>query len=66
MTSWIGFIWLRTGISGDVFCIRKSNDVKFLEKLKYLTFVGPCVVIYSYSKTNKMHLFLKLLNCNSM
>jgi ABC-type Zn2+ transport system substrate-binding protein/surface adhesin len=26
-----------------------------------LTFTGPCIVIYSYSKTNQMHLFLKLL-----
>jgi hypothetical protein len=25
-----------------------------------LTFIGPCIVIYSYSKTNQMHLFLKL------
>jgi hypothetical protein len=25
-----------------------------------LTFIGPFIVIYSYSKTNKMHLFLKL------
>jgi hypothetical protein len=25
-----------------------------------LTFMGPCIVIYSYSTTNKMHLFFKL------
>ena len=25
-----------------------------------LTFIGPCIVIYSYSTTNMMHLFLKL------
>jgi hypothetical protein len=25
-----------------------------------LTFIGPCIVIYSYSTTNRMHLFLKL------
>jgi hypothetical protein len=31
---------------------RKSNT--------YLTFIGPCIVIYSYSKTNQMHLFLQL------
>jgi hypothetical protein len=26
----------------------------------HLTFIGSCIVIYSYSKTNKMQLFLKL------
>jgi hypothetical protein len=26
----------------------------------HLTFTGPCIAIYSYSKTNQMHLFLKL------
>jgi len=31
-----------------------------LGEIFYLTFIGPCVVIYSYSTTNKMHLFLKL------
>jgi len=28
--------------------------------VRYLTFIGPCIAIYSYSTTNKMHLFLKL------
>jgi hypothetical protein len=28
--------------------------------LWHLTFIGPCLVIYSYSKTDKMCLFLKL------
>jgi hypothetical protein len=27
--------------------------------MKLLTFIGLCIVIYSYSKTNKMHSFLK-------
>ena len=26
----------------------------------HLTFIGPCIVIHSYSTTNKMHLFFKL------
>jgi hypothetical protein len=31
-----------------------------------LTFIGPCIVIYFYSKTNEMHQFLKLiLFCSS-
>jgi hypothetical protein len=34
---------------------RCSNKV-----LWYLTFIGPYILIYSYSITNKMHLFLKL------
>jgi len=32
----------------------------------YLTFTGPCTVIYSYSTTNKMHLFLKLFILDSV
>jgi hypothetical protein len=31
-----------------------------------LTFMGPCIVIYFYSKTNEMHLFFKfILFCSS-
>jgi hypothetical protein len=30
-----------------------------LEFMLHLTFVGPCIVIYSYNNTNQMHLFLK-------
>jgi len=26
-----------------------------------LTFIGPCILIYFYSKTNKMHRFLKFI-----
>jgi len=33
----------------------------------FLTFIGPCIVIYFYSKTNEMHQFLKfILFCNSI
>ena len=31
-----------------------------LDIIFILTFIGLCIVIYSYSTTNKMHLFLKL------
>jgi hypothetical protein len=27
----------------------------------YLTFIDPCIVIYSYSKTNQVHQFLKFI-----
>jgi len=31
-----------------------------------LTFIGPCIVIYLYSKTNQMHQFLRfILFCSS-
>jgi len=49
----------------------KANFAKMLHRILYvqfsfqifftnLTFTGPCIVIYSYSTINKMHLFLKL------
>jgi hypothetical protein len=31
------------------------------QNTKFLTFGGRCVVIYSYNKTNEMHLFLKFI-----
>jgi len=33
--------------------IRKSGDIT--HALLNLTFRGPCIVIYSYNKTNEMH-----------
>jgi len=39
-----------------------SNNVLIttMDKLN-LTFRGPCIVIYSYNKTNEMHSFLKFI-----
>jgi len=35
-------------------------------RLLYLTFIGPCIVIYFYSKTNEMHQFFNfILFCSS-
>jgi hypothetical protein len=36
------------------------------KQIPNLTFTGPCIVIYFYSKTNEMHQFLKfILFCSS-
>jgi len=35
--------------------------VLFIVNSLDLTFIGPCIVIYSYSTTTKMHLFLNYL-----
>jgi len=37
-----------------------TRHPRFENSGEYLTFIRPCIVIYSYSKTNTMHLFLKL------
>jgi hypothetical protein len=36
----------------------RFNPLKINGKL--LTFIGPCIVIYFYSKTNQMHKCIKL------
>jgi heme A synthase len=40
-------------LNHSVYIIHRITDI-------FLTFIGLCIVIYSYSKTNRMHLFLKL------
>ena len=52
--------------------LNKQFDIKIKETLYIiafdvhrsvrLTFIGPCIVIYSYSTTNKTHLYLGLSN----
>ena len=37
-----------------------SSAAKLINQLEYLTSVGPCVVIYCYSKTNQVHKFHQL------
>jgi hypothetical protein len=32
----------------------------------YLTFIGPCIVMYSYSNTNQIHQSNKLFLCNTV
>ena len=40
--------------------------MKSLRYLSYLTFLGPCILIYFYSKTNEMHQFFKFISfCSS-
>jgi hypothetical protein len=34
---------------------------RMVRPLLFLTFTGPCVVVYSYNKTNEMHRFLKFI-----
>jgi hypothetical protein len=36
-------------------CRELLHTVGLANKKIYLTFVGPCIVIYFYSKTNQMH-----------
>ena len=31
-------------------------------QITYMTFTGPCIVIYSYNKANKMHSFSDLFD----
>jgi len=41
--------------------ISSENSYKKTYKCEILTFVGPCIVIYFYSKTNEMRQFLKFI-----
>ena len=43
-----------------------KNIANCISKYANLTSIGPCIMIYFYSKTNEMHLFLKyILFCSS-
>jgi hypothetical protein len=50
-----------------VVTIRNSGVSAMVYRLKcfmlfiHLTFIGPCIVIYSYSTTNKMHLLSQII-----
>jgi hypothetical protein len=45
--AWVFVIHVSTGSA--------LHEISGLDKLAYLTFVGPCIVIYFYSKTNQLH-----------
>jgi len=52
--------------SASVLC-RKSESVSIIHIYSSLTFIGPCIVIYSYSKTNKMHLLSQIIySCKTL
>jgi hypothetical protein len=56
---------LHTHLHLHVTFTRQTDDVWETAKSKVLsdlTFMGPCIVIYFYSKTNQMHNFSSLLN----
>jgi hypothetical protein len=52
----MGVLENKTG--GNLNSLKIVNVVEFVAYMcAYLTFMGPCIVIYFYSKTNKMHNF---------
>ena len=53
---WLIFHWIANSQTSD------AATWKAKSRVTNLTFMGPCIVIYFYSKTNKMHNFLSLLN----
>jgi len=40
-------------LSGNINCIKLYKPTKLIKI--FLTFGGPCIVIYSYDKTNELH-----------
>jgi len=45
-----------------IVCTARRVAKYFLTHLKTnLTFIGPCIVIYFYTKTNELHQFLKFI-----
>jgi hypothetical protein len=50
-------------VNNDGKCIAKGKTYNLIQNL---TFIGSCIMIYFYSKTNEMHQFLKfILVCSS-
>jgi hypothetical protein len=55
----VGEFWSHFVCTIDLYCtilpVSRSSEGSI-----NLTFIGPCIVTYSYSKNNRMHLFLEL------
>ena len=70
MLSW-QFLWnscviTAYGISDRCGKVIWKEHTHSIDTKNCLTFIGPCIVIYFYSKTNQMHQFLKfILFCSS-
>jgi len=56
---WSIQVWVKVGMD-MIPCSLVDSYQAFGGYCLFLTFIGPCIAIHSYSTTNKMHLFLKL------
>ena len=57
MTCLMMAVWPKHVVHNEV----KTNVLTIQRLCLSLTFSGPCIVIFSYNKTNKKHQFLKFI-----